>query len=280
MYDATSRFDAATAGLQRARGAAAIDFARRDGRTVLAGLYQQTPCRVMFPEPEDGDPPLAVLLTTSGGLTGGDDIRITVSIEDGAAVVVSTQAAEKIYRSLGADATIEVDLAIASNARLEYYPQETILFDGARLRRRTEANIAAGGNFAAAEMLVFGRQARGERMNRGRVLDGWRVRRDGRLVWVDWLALDDEIAAALDDPFAFDGAAAIATALHVGGDVAQLLPAARDLTDGAATIVNGVLIARIFGPSARDVRDRLIRYLASLRGAMGLPPRLPRVWHV
>jgi urease accessory protein len=127
---------------------------------------------------------------------------------------------------------------------------------------------------------VFGRQARGERMTRGRVLDGWRVRRDGRLVWVDWLALDDDIAAALDDPFAFDGAAAIATALHVGGDVAQLLPAARDLTDGAATIVNGVLIARIFGPSVRDVRDRLIRYLASLRGAMGLPPRLPRVWHV
>jgi urease accessory protein len=280
MYDATSRFDAATAGLQRARGAASISLARRGGRTVLTELYQQTPCRVMFPDPEEGDPPLAVLLTTSGGLTGGDDVRIAVSIEDGAAVVVSTQAAEKIYRSLGADVTIEVVLNIAGDARLEYYPQETILFDGARLCRRTEANIAAGGNFTAAEMLVFGRQARGERMTRGFVLDGWRVRRGGRLVWVDWLALDDDIAATLDDPFAFDGAAAIATSLHVGGDVAQLLPVARGLADGAATLVNGVLIARIFGPSPRDVRDRLVRYLAGLRGAMGLPPRLPRVWHV
>jgi urease accessory protein len=280
MYDATSRFDAATAALQRARGAAAINFARRGGRTALNELYQQTPCRVMFPEPEDGDPPLAVLLTTSGGLTGGDDIRIAVSVEDGAAVVVSTQAAEKIYRSLGPDVTIEVVLDIAGDARLEYYPQETILFDGARLRRRTEANIAAGGNFAAAEMLVFGRQARGERMTRGHVLDGWRVRHDGRLAWVDWLALEDDIAATLAHPFAFDGAAAIATALHVGGDVTQLLPMARDLAGGAATIVNGVLIARIFGPSPHDVRDRLIRYLVGLRGAMGLPPRLPRVWYV
>src|SRR5580692_426862 len=126
MYDASSRSDADTTGLQRARGAAAISFSRDGERTALKGLYQQTPCRVMFPDPEEGDPPLAVLLTTSGGLTGGDDVRIAVSVEDGAAVVVSTQAAEKIYRSLGPDVTFEVDLAIASNARLEYYPQETI----------------------------------------------------------------------------------------------------------------------------------------------------------
>jgi urease accessory protein len=234
----------------------------------------------MFPEPEEGDPPLAVLLTTSGGLTGGDDIRIAVSVEDGAAVVVSTQAAEKIYRSLGPDVTIEVVFDIAGDARLEYYPQETILFDGARLRRCTEANIAPGGNFAAAEMLVFGRQARGERLTRGYLLDGWRVRRDGRLVWVDRLALDDDVAATLDDPFALDGAAAIATALHVGADVTQLLPEARDLADGAATIVNGLLVARIFGPSPQEVRDRLTRYLSEMRGLMGLAPRLPRVWHV
>jgi urease accessory protein len=234
----------------------------------------------MFPEPEEGDPLLAVLLTTSGGLTGGDAIRIAVSVDERAAATVSTQAAEKIYRSLGPDVTIDVDLAVAADARLEYFPQETILFDGARLRRRTEANVASGGCFAAAEMLVFGRQARGEHMSRGRVLDGWRVRHDGRLVWVDRLALDDDIAATIADPFMFDGAAAIATALHVGGDVARLLPEARDLADGAATLVNGVLVARMLGPSAREVRDRLARYLTVLRGATGLPPRLPRVWHV
>jgi urease accessory protein len=279
MYDVSSRSDAGTTGLQRARGAAAISFSRDGERTTLRELYQQTPCRVMFPEPEEGDPPLAVLLTTSGGLTGGDDVRIAVSVDSGAAMV-STQAAEKIYRSLGSDVTIRVELAIGGDARLEYYPQETILFDAARLQRHTEANIAAGGRFAAAEMLVFGRQARGERMVRGRVFEGWRVWSDGRLAWVDRLALDGDIAATLDDPFTFDGAGAVATMLHVGGDVAQLIDTARELADGAATIVNGVLIARLFGPSPREVRDRLIRYLSGMRGAMGLPARLPRVWHV
>ncbi|HZT89835.1 MAG TPA: urease accessory protein UreD [Stellaceae bacterium] len=278
MYDASLRSEAA-GRLQRANGACAVSFAQRCGRTVLTGLYQRTPCRMMFPNPEEGDPPLAVLLTTTGGLTGGDALRVAVSIEDGAATV-STQAAEKIYRSLGPDVTVEVELSVGGGACLEYYPQETILFDGARLRRRTAAHVALGGSLAAAEMLVFGRLARGERMTRGCLFDGWQVRYDGRLVWVDRLALDDDIAATLDDPFLLDGARAIATALHVGADAAGLLPLARELADGGATIVNGVLVARIFGPSPRDVRERLIRYLAGLRGASGLPPRLPRVWYV
>ena len=279
MYDATLRSDAAATGLQRARGAAAIGFSRDGGRTALKALYQQTPCRVMFPEPEEGDPPLAVLLTTSGGLTGGDDVRIAVSV-DSSAAMVSTQAAEKIYRSLGPDVTIQVELAIGEGARLEYYPQETILFDGARFHRRTQANVAAGGCLAAAEMLVFGRQARGERMARGSVFDSWQVRCDGRLVWIDRLALDGDIAATLADPFTLDGAGAIATMLHVGGDAGQMIDTARELADGGATMVNGVLVARLFGPSPRDVRDRLIRYLTGMREAAGLPPRLPRVWHV
>jgi hypothetical protein len=58
------------------------------------------------------------------------------------------------------------------------------------------------------------------------------------------------------------------------------LPDARELADGAATIVNGILVARLLGPSAREVRERLGRYLTGLRAARGLPPRLPRVWHL
>jgi urease accessory protein len=285
MYDATSpfeagRFEAGTADLQRSRGAAAISFARRHGRTVMTELHQEAPCRVLFPEPEPGEPPLAVLLTMSGGLTGGDSIRVGITVGEGASVCFSTQAAEKIYRSLGPDVAVDVELSVASGARLEYLPQETILFEGARLRRTTAADIADGGSLAATEMLVFGRRASGEVFSKGRVWDGWRVRHGGRLAWVDRLALDGDIGATLADPFKFDGAAAIATALHAGHDSARLLPDARELADGAATIVNGILVARLIGPSAREVRERLGRYLIGLRGAIGLPPRLPRVWHL
>jgi urease accessory protein len=281
MYDAISRYEVASAGaaLERGNGAAEIVFAERGGRSVLRHLYQRTPCRVLFPDPDPGEPPLGVLLTTSGGLTGGDRLRLRIAVEAGAAADVTTQAAEKLYRSLGPDTAIAIDLAVGGGARLDYLPQETILFEGARLARRTHADVASGGRLLAAEMLVFGRSARGERLTRGRVFDGWRIRQEGRLVWADALALEGDIAARLDDACALAGAEALATAIYVGADAPSRVSAARALADGAATVVNGVLVARFLGAPARDVRARLVHYLQGLRALGGRPARLPRMWH-
>jgi urease accessory protein len=280
MFDATLRCEvgSSAAALQRGSGAAEIVFARRGNRTVLRHLYQRTPCRVLFPRVEPGEPPVAVLLTTSGGLTGGDTIRLRIAAEAAAVASVTTQAAEKLYRSLGPDTTIEVAIEVAAGATLDYLPQETILFDGARLNRRTRIDVADGGRLLAAEMLVFGRSAHGERLSRGRVYDGWRIHRSGRLVWADALALDGDIAAALANPLAFAGAAALATALFVGNEAASLLPCARALAEGGASVVGGVLVVRLFGPQAGDVRARLAGVLSGLRAAVGLPAGRPRVW--
>ena len=85
--------------LQRASGECRVAFDLRDGRTRLGDLYQRDPCRVMFPEPEPGEPPQAVLLTTSGGVTDGDSLKMAIEIGPGAAAVATTQAAEKVYRA-------------------------------------------------------------------------------------------------------------------------------------------------------------------------------------
>ena len=280
MYDATLPYepDAAAPALQRGRGLAEIGFARRGGRSVLQHLYQRTPCRVLFPDAE-GDVPLAVLLTTSGGLTGGDTVAVRVAVEEEAAACVTTQAAEKLYRSLGADTRVEVQLAVGAGASLEYLPQETILFDGARLSRRTTIDVAPGGRFLGAEMLAFGRVARGEILRSGRLLESWRVRRAEKLVWYDALALEGAIAEEIRDPFTFGGAEAMATALYVGSDAERLLPCARALAEGAASLVNGVLVVRLFGSPAAQVRAELVRFLVGLRQEAGLGPHLPRLWN-
>src|SRR5579859_222328 len=123
---------------QRGDGAVELVFARRGAETVLADLYQRTPCRALFPLPLPTDPPVAVLLTTSGGLTGGDRIRVRATVGPDAAATVTSQAAEKIYRALGAtEAEVRVGLTVEEGGYLEYLPQETILFEGARLDRRT-----------------------------------------------------------------------------------------------------------------------------------------------
>ena len=289
MSVAISRYEAAAVGpglhpqLQRGEGAAEIVFARRGEKTALKHLYQRTPCRVLFPDAEIGDPTLAVLLTTSGGLTGGDSIRIDATAMAGSAATLATQAAEKLYRSLGPETRVDVALTVEAGAYLEYLPQETILFDGARLARRTRADIAPGGRLLSCEMLVFGRAAHNERLTRGTVYDGWQLQRDHMLVWADALALDGDIGARLNSPFAFAGAEAIATVVYAGDDASGLLPFARKLAEnggsrGGATMVRGIVLARFFGAPAAAVRADLSRYLRGFRAALGWPARLPRVW--
>jgi urease accessory protein len=253
------------------------------GATVLANLYQHSPCRVLFPRAPAGEPPLAVLVNTAGGLAGGDRACVTVTVEEGAAATVTTQAAEKIYRSLGPDAQVETRLAVGEDARLEWLPQESILFDGACLDRRISATVARGGRLLACETLVFGRAARGETMTRGRVREFWRIERGGRLAWIDRLGLCDGIAARLDG-MGFGGARALATALYAGSDAGAFVPVARQVAEeegGGATLVNGVLVARLLGASPARVRDGLARLLAALRrAAFGITSGAPALWAV
>ena len=154
---------------QRADGAFELRFGPDGG---LRHLFQQAPLRVLFPTPEPGEPPLAAAVNCAGGLAGGDALRQEVRLEAGARAVVSTASAEKVYRSLGAaDARVSTSLALGPSAVLEWIPQETILFDGARLERRLRAELAEGAVLLAAETLVFGRAARGEQMRSGALLD-------------------------------------------------------------------------------------------------------------
>lgn len=271
--------------LERGDGAAEIAFARlSDGRTALADLYQRAPCRVLTPKEEPGDPAQAVLLTTSGGIADGDKLSIKLRVGEGAAATVTSQAAEKVYGARLADpAIIRVSLAVESGAWTEWLPQETILFEGARLDRRTVAEVAPSGRLLACESVVFGRLARGERFGSGLLHDGWQVRRAGKLVWHDALRLEGDIAALIDRQASFDGAEAMATALYVADDAAAHLDAARALLGesvrSGVSVVNGILIARWFG-DALAVRRSLTAYLTEFRVvAAGLPARLPRVWH-
>lgn len=270
--------------LQRGHGRAELAVGRRGTGSSLTHLYQRTPCRVLFPRPEADDPLTAVLVTTSGGLADGDTVSIEATAQLGAALLLTGQAAEKIYRSTGDVTEVAVSLGVADGAWLEWLPQETILFDGSRLSRRMAADVAGTGRLLAAETLVFGRSAHGERLASGLLHESWRIRADGRLAWADALRLDGDIARTLDGKAGFGGAAALATAVYVGPDAADLVPTARALAEdascrGGATLVGGVLVARFLGGDARAVRLDLARFVGGMRhAAIGLPKRVPRAW--
>jgi len=290
MFDATSPSEARSAtppGANLVDGRAEIVFVCDGARTRLAHLYQHEPLRVLFPAAPAEDCLQAALVTTSGGLVGGDRLAVDIRAGRGASALISPQAAEKVYRSTGAECRIHVSLAGEAGSWLEWLPQETILFEGARLRRSTIIEAAAEARVFAGEMLVFGRVGRGERFSRGLVRDAWDVRRAGALVWADALLLSDDTAAALAHPAGFDGAVACATAIYVAPDAGQrLADARRALGDPAevrcgATLVNGIVVARFLSRRPLALRDAFGAFWKSFRHAVaGLPPVLPRLWHV
>jgi urease accessory protein len=274
-------------GMTTVNGIAEIDFALRDGATRLAHLYEKHPLRVLFPA--SVDLPTAVLVTTSGGLVAGDRIEVMVSAGEGAMAHVTGSAAEKIYRSTGATTQVDQRLGVAASGWLEYLPPETILFDCARLRRSTRVDLQGDGGFLGGGIMVFGRIAMGERFRAGLLHEAWEVRRDGALVWGDALHVADDAAAVMDNPACFASAEACGTLIFAprDGEPRRFIEAAREVqsatTEGlraGVTAVNGLLVARWLG-DAMPLRRAYAELACHLRAAgMGLPPVLPRLWHI
>jgi len=271
-------------------GSAAVTFRASGGTTRLAHLYQSDPLRVLFPRPELAEPTTGVLVTTSGGLVGGDRLSVDVCSHRGAAGRVVGQAAEKVYRSTGEDCHIDVRLQVERDGWLEWLPQETIIFDRARLRRLTVAEVAPGSRLLAGEIVVFGRTAMGEQVNEGLVREAWDIYRDGHLVWADAVHIDQGVKATLDARSGFDGAVAFASLVYVGDDAADRLDAARGLLPTAdetgdlrvgATVLGDVLVVRWLGRDAHALRAAYGMFWGQFRHTVGgYPPVMPRLWRI
>ena len=276
------------ASLSRSDGSVGLAFVRGavGPETRLARLYQRSPLRALLPRPAVGDPLTAVIANTSGGVVGGDRLAVSVTVARDTAVLVSTQAAEKIYRSAGANALLTTSLAVAPGAWLEWMPQEAILFDQARLRRALAVDIAPGARLLAAESLVFGRIARGERFSTGLLHESWQIRRDGRLVWADVLRLADDIPGRLASRAGFGGALAAATILYAGDDAAEHIGLARALLEApgvrsGVTCVAGLLVGRLLAETPQALRRCLMAFWTGFRHRVaGLPARAPRLWAI
>jgi urease accessory protein len=273
---------------QRADGAAILSIGcDRNGDSRLRDLYQRAPCRLLFPDVESGEPLQAVLLTTSGGLTGGDRTRVDFAVGANARATLTTQAAEKLYRALPGTSPVECAVAVTAgtNAWCEWLAQETILFNGACLRRSFSADLGAGSRMLAVESIVFGRQAMGEDFRAGSLHDSWRIRRDGRLVWADAMRLEGDISGLRRAPFGFGDAVGCATMLYAAPDAGAVLePVRAFLADAAAecavTLLDNLLIIRMLDGDAMRLRSRVVRVAGLIRCmAAGISRALPRVWH-
>jgi urease accessory protein len=260
----------------RARGAVVLDVHARDGATRRGKLHESGSLRVRFPSPE-AEGLSAVFVNTAGGVAGGDRFDVDIAAAEGARLTLTTAAAEKIYRATDLPAELAISLKLAAGASLAWLPQETILFDRARVSRRIDIDLADGASLLFCEMVVFGRTAMGERMRQGSFVDRWRVRLGGKLVHAETIRLTGDIGEKLSQPAIGKGAAAIATALIVPGDQA-LVERIREAADNFGGEVgisawNGFAMARFCAQDAARLRADMV---AVLSRAGGRP--LPRLW--
>jgi urease accessory protein len=272
MTDAASKVFASN----RAVGAVAFDVALVDGVTRRRQLHESGSLRVRFPSPE-AEGLLAVFVNTAGGIAGGDRFDIDIATGEGARLTVTTAAAEKIYRAQGPAAQLNIALKAAANSHLAWLPQETILFDRARVSRKIDIDLAESASLLLCEIVVFGRAAMGEKMLTGSFVDRWRLRRGGRLVFAETVRLDGDIGEKLARPAVVKGGVAIGTALIVPGDEA-LVARIREASNSFGGEVgisswNGFAMARFCAQDAAKLRADMIAVLGSVSG-----PALPRLW--
>ncbi|WP_246739482.1 urease accessory protein UreD [Martelella sp. HB161492] len=267
-----------TARPQRTFGKGELVAKLAAGRTRIDQLYQEGAAKIRLPESFD-DRMEAVLINTSGGLTGGDQLRWLVEARSGTSVTVTTQACEKIYRSDSGPAMIDAEIEVGDNARLDWLPQETILFDEAALNRRLDVDLAETAEFVAVEAVLLGRKAMGEAVGIGHFRDRWRVRRGGQLLHAEDVRMTGDIEHLVAQSAILGGEVAFATLLYCGARTEALLPKLREVLGDAgagASAWNGKLVARIVAADGYALRKLLIPALKVLREDQ----IMPKVWHL
>ena len=265
--------------MQRSRGRAFASLTLRGGGVGLVDLHQQGSAKAMLPRVA-GPVPEVVFLNTSGGLTGGDTLSYTLDVGAGARVTATTQTAERAYASLGAQARLRISAKVGAGGRLDWLPQETILYEAAHLRRDTEIALQGDATCLLVESVVLGRLAMGERPAMARLDDNRRIIRDGRPVWVERQRLDAGYLAMSDQPALLGIARAFAVAVLVAAGAEDALAPVRAVLDepgcsAAASGWDGKCVVRMTAVEGWPMRRQLARVLAVLSDRP-----LPRVWQM
>ncbi|WP_342076579.1 urease accessory protein UreD [Yoonia sp. SS1-5] len=259
----------------RAQGQLHLVAKRRGAETVIGDLRQDGSLKALFPRSK-GASLDAVFLNTAGGLTGGDQMTIAVEAAEGAHVTLSSQAAERAYRAQPEQvARADVTLTAGPGARVDWLPQETIIFDGAALDRTVHVNLAPDATALIVEPIIFGRVAMGETVHSLHFTDHWRVHRAGDLVFADAVRLVGDANSLLQRKAVAAGAGAMATVLLAGPQAAGFAEMPLPADAGASLIADDLLLIRLLAADSFMLRRVLIPLIEQVSAAP-----IPRVWRL
>ena len=279
------------------RGRLDLGFEARGGRTVLASRAHEGPLMVQSPFYPEGPVCHACLLHPPGGVVGGDRLHVAGRLHERAHALLTTPAATKVYRSAGGLSRIEQELYVASDATLEWLPQRTLVFSGARAHASTRIHLRGAARFLGWEAVCLGRPAAGERFDRGAMRQDFELWKDGEPLMMERNAFDAasplmRAAWGLDRRRALASlllypagehlpAAARAVLERFDAGAARTGPGCFNAGRAAVTLVDGVLACRIISDDTERVWGLLVALWRTLRPLfLAREAAMPRIWAV
>jgi urease accessory protein len=214
-----------------------------------------------------------ILINTSGGLAGGDVVTIKAEVGTGAALTLTSQAAERVYRTLGPPADVQVHLSVGVGGTLLWLPQESIFYEGSALHRSLQVEIETGARFLAVESMVFGRREMGEAVQRVSVFDRWNIRQGGHLIHAEATRIGP---AWPQSKASFGDNHAAATLVLVSPEAEASLDKVQQVLgpEDGVSAWNGKLVARLLAKDGFHLRKTLVQVLVACLGRN----KLPKCW--
>jgi len=264
------------------RASLSLGFEWVGNKTVLAERRAEGPLVVQKPLYPDGPERChAIVVHPPGGIAGGDELVLDVRTGSKADALLTTPGAAKWYRSAGAWARQTLSFEVEGS--LEWLPRETIVFDAALAELDCEIRLGPGGRYIGWEIVCLGRTGSGERFRRGSFRSSIRIRREGRLLWLERGRIDGG-GRLLESPAGLGGSPVFGTLFASSLNLDQeLLNETRkpkpESGRGAVSLLPGILLARYLGDSSEAARRYFIALWRILRPRLtGLEAIEPRIW--
>ncbi len=263
-------------------------YGHKDGRTCLQHNFSTAPLKVQRPfYPEGNRVCHTVTLHTAGGIVGGDSLRQNIILRPHSHALITTASAGKIYRTKGVKAVADIEITVDNDARLEWLPQEAIIFNGADYRQNLRVNLGSSAQWLGWDITRFGRTARGEKFLEGFWHSQTEIYRDNRPLWIDkqFCPGGEEI---VNSPHGLSGCAIVANLVYLGHPVSkEKIETIRALAGesigvgewGISQTLGDGIICRYRGNSTSEVRSFFVKVWHLLRQSLfGCPGIYPRVW--
>lgn len=151
----------------------------RAGKSIAVRQFHQGALRILRPHYLDETGQVCyVVVNPGGGYLGGDAYGITVEVQEGARLLLTTQSATKVYRTPDSRAVQHTHLRLGPGSSLESLPDQLIAYREASYTQITTVDMDPTASLVMAEVLT----------------PGWSP--DGELFRYDEIRLRNEISVA------------------------------------------------------------------------------------